>query len=79
MNRKKNLVDILNKREEFEETVGDALKLHDKLLRIGLEEIAEDASNIHDRLLRIKEEKTKKYIGKQFNENKEEGGALLQH
>lgn len=79
MNRKKNVVDVLNEHEEFEETVRDSLKLHDKLLRIGLEGIAEDALKIHDRLLRIKEEKTKKYTGKQVNENKEEGGALLQH
>ncbi len=73
VNRKKNVVDVLNEHEEFEETVRDALKLHDKLLRIGLEGIAEDASKLHDRLLRIKEEKTKKYIGKQANENEEEG------
>ena len=73
VNRKKNVVDVLNKHEEFEETVRDALKLHDKLLRIGLEGIAEDASKLHDRLLRIKEEKTKKYIDKQVNENEKDG------
>lgn len=48
-----------NEHEEFEETVKDALRLHDKLLKIGFKEIAEDALKIHDNLLGIKERKAK--------------------
>ena len=51
--------------KEYEETVKDALKLHDKLLGMELEWIAEDALRIHDNLLEIKE----KNLNKDIHEN----------
>lgn len=57
------------------ETLGDVLKLHDKLLKMGFEGIAEDVLRIHDNLSRIKEEKGKTNIDKQYNKISEEGGG----
>ena len=66
--------DVSIEHNEFDETITDVSKLHDKLLKMGFKEIAEDVLNIHDRLLVIEGEKTKRNVSKQFDENEEEGG-----
>jgi two-component system, sensor histidine kinase PdtaS len=52
-----------NEHKEFEETVKNALKLHDMLLKMGFKEIAEAALKIHNDLLRIKERKAQPDLG----------------
>jgi PAS domain-containing protein len=62
--RDKKLDDVSTEHEEFDGTVKDALKLHDKLLKIGFEGLAEDALNIHDKLLVTNGEKAEPDIGR---------------
>ena len=62
--REKKVDDVSKEHEEFEETVKDALKLHDKLLKMGFEGLAEDALKIHDKMLGTKEKKAELDIGR---------------
>ncbi len=58
--------DVSREHEEFEEIVKDVLKIHDKLLKMGLEESADDALEIHNNMLGIKEKEAKQDIDKQI-------------
>jgi len=72
VNKKKKGNDVSNEHKEFEETVKDALKLHDKLLKMGFEGPAEDALKIHDNMLGTKEEKAEPDVGKaELKENRD--------
>ena len=62
--REKKVDDVSKEHEEFEGTVKDALKLHDKLLKMGFEGLAEDALKIHDNMLGTTEKKTEPGIGR---------------
>jgi PAS domain-containing protein len=64
VDKEKKVDDVSTEHEEFEETVKDALKLHDKLLKMGLEGLAEDALKIHDKLLGTKEKKAEPDISR---------------
>lgn len=65
MNREKKVDDLSKGYEEYREIVKDALKLHDKLSKIGLDDIAKDALKIYNNLLEIKEKEAKSYINEE--------------